>query len=402
MYVHKAPVNRGFRITMRGEGGDRNEDDYFAYGSAQATANNIRYYDGVDNTPVNGYWSNTVAVFAEDSWQHHRVTIKPVERKMTLYIDDMVTPLLDNVDLGRSDVPVPTGILFQHEGDSLDDGYIVVDDVLFTMETTGTRDLSTTFTEGFEGYAARTSETDDANPGFPWITVECIGAGAGRTPAPTKVQVVDASVVTPRSGGKCLKLEGGQRANVSFAWGVPPQADVQITWWARVPASPTGGEYNYLRMSLYGAEGGNSIAGDSALLGYACRQATLGTPTSLTYYLGAAWALTGFDFTPDTWEEYRLTTHNSAGRYTIIKNPSSANPVVVVDRAPYIGGAATWGPTFMVGWSSSNGSGHPPVYIDDIEIKSLVTNPDPLPTPYTVHFDGTRFTNATVLPLGLR
>lgn len=398
MYAKKAPGNRGFRITLRGQGGDRNEDDYLAYGNVQATANTIRYYDGVDNTPVGGYWSNTVAVFTEEVWQHHRVTINPVDRKMTLYIDDMDTPVLDNVDLGRSDVPVPTSIRFQHEGDSLDDGYIVIDDVLFTVDTTGTRDLSTTFTEGFEDYAARTSESDDANPGFPWITVECVGAGAGRTPAPTRVQVVDASVMSPRSGNKCLKLEGGQRANVSIAWGVPPQADVQITWWAKVPASPIGGEYVYLRMSLYGAEGGNSSAGDSALLGYGCRSATVGDATSLTYFT-TTWVDTGLDFTDGVWEEYRLTTHNAVGRYTIIKNPSGSSPQVVVDRAPYIGAGATWGPSFMAAWSSSNVSGHPPVYIDDIEIKSLVSNPDPLPTPYTVEIEGDRFTNSTVLAL---
>jgi len=398
LHVHKAPGDRSFRVTVRGEGGDVNVDDYFAYGSLQSTAATIRYYDGIDNVPVAGYWSNTPAVHIEDTWQHHRVVVDTAARTMSLYIDDMVSAVVTNVDLGRPDVPVPVGIRFQHEGNSADDGYFVVDDITCIMEDIGTRSLAATFREGFETYTARTNPTDDADPPMPWLTMESVGAGAGRPLAPEKVQVVDASVVTPRSGTNCIKLEGGQRANISYAWGVPPQADVQITWWARVPASPTGGEFNYLRMSLYGAEGGSSLAGDSALLGYACRQATLGTATSLTYYT-TAWQLSGFDFSPDTWEEYRLTTHNSVGRYTIIKNPSSANPVVVVDRAPYIGAAATWGPTFMVAWSSSNGSGHPPVYVDDIEIKSIVSNPDPLPTPYTVQFNGTRFTNATTIPL---
>ncbi len=53
----------------------------------------------------------------------------------------------------------------------------------------------------------------------------------------------------------------------------------------------------------------------------------------------------------------------------------------------------------MAAWSSSNGSGHPPVYLDDIEIKSLVSIPDPLPEPYTVSIQGNRFTNVTILSL---
>ena len=86
---------------------------------------------------------------------------------------------------------------------------------------------------------------------------------------PSKVQVVDASTVTPHSGTKCLMLQGGSRAGVSLAWGTPPQTDVQITWWAKVPAVTTSGaDAVYLRMSLYGAEGGNTYSGDSALLGY--------------------------------------------------------------------------------------------------------------------------------------
>ncbi len=372
LYNHKAPGNRGFRVTVRGAGGDQNLDDYFAYGSVQSTDNFIRYYDGVDNTPVGGLWVTTAVTFAEDTWQHHRVVMDAVNRKMTLYIDDMTTPVLENVDLGRSDVPVPVGIRFQHEGDNADDGYFVVDDVLFRADMTGTRDLSTPFIEDFESYTARSGETDDANPGLPWITVECVGAGAGRIPAPERVQVVDDSVVKARSGNKCLKLEGGHRASITFAWGVPPQADVQITWWARVPASSVGGEYNYLRMSLYGAENGNMLYGDCALLGYGCRNATVGTATSLTYYTNTpGWLVTGVDFTPETWEEYQLTTHNADGRYTIIKDPSGDNPVVVVDRAYFIGSSTTWGPNFMAAWSSSNGAGHPPVYIDDITIKAV-------------------------------
>ena len=116
-----------------------------------------------------------------------------------------------------------------------DDGYFAIDDISFTVEDS--IDLTTTFTEGFESYAARTSATDDADPQGPWITSETDGTGSGKSRAPVKVQVVDSTVVTPHSGTKCLKVEYGQRAGASIAWGVPPQSDVQITWWAYVPAS---------------------------------------------------------------------------------------------------------------------------------------------------------------------
>ncbi|MCB1128944.1 MAG: hypothetical protein KDM81_20770, partial [Verrucomicrobiae bacterium] len=106
------------------------------------------------------------------------------------------------------------------------------------------------------------------------------------------------------------------------------------------------------------------------------------------------------DYVPDTWEQYRLTTHNAQGRYSIIKNPTSDSPTLVVDRAGYIGGAVNWGPMILAAWSSSNGSGHPPVYIDDIEIKSLVSNPEPLPEPYTVAVPGHRFSEQTILTPG--
>ncbi|MGC8990033.1 MAG: hypothetical protein ACP5MD_07925, partial [Verrucomicrobiia bacterium] len=237
-----------------------------------------------------------------------------------------------------------------------------------------------------------------ADPQGPWITVETDGTGTGRALAPNKVQVVDSSVVAPHSGSKCLKIEGGQRAGVSLAWGVPPQRDVQITWWARVPESQPlyGAEANYLRMSRYGAENGNNLAGDNALLGYGIRNASVGRPTSLTYYT-TGWVDSGVDFTPDAWEQYRLITHTAQGLYTIIKNPDSSAAQVVVDRAPFIGSAAVWTPVFMAGWSSSNGTNHPPVYVDDIEIKSLVADAPPLGPPYTPTLHSTRFANITQL-----
>jgi len=401
LWVEKGSGDRNFYIILRGEGADFNGDDYIAYRSDRGTGYTIWYYDGVANGNV-GMWVNTTKTHTEAGWQHHRLVIRPNELKMDVYLDDMDSPAVANVDLARCEVAVPTMMRILHEGNSADDGFFILDDLSLTVD--GSVDLATTFTEGFESYAARANPDDDADPGAPWITVETDGTGTGRALAPAKVQVVDANVVTPHSGNKCLKIEGGQRAGISLAWGAPPLSDVEITWWARVPeaiqSSPTA-DANLLRMSLYGAENLNNLAGDNALLGYGIRRQSntnCGSATALTYYT-TAWQPTGFDFTPDVWEEYRLITHTAQGLYTIIKNPSSPSPAVIVDRAPFIGSANNWVPVFLAGWSSSNGTNHPPVYVDDIQVRSLVSVAEPLGDPYTVTNYGTRFTNVTVLAL---
>ncbi|MDW7980937.1 MAG: hypothetical protein RMH97_10255 [Verrucomicrobiales bacterium] len=402
--------DRNFYLILRGEGADHNGDDFIAYRSSRNTNDwTIWYYDGVANPNTAGAWVNTGYSSPEMQWQHHRMVIRPNELKMDLYLDDMETPALTNIDLARCEIAVPTMLRIVNEANTWDDGIFIIDDISLTVE--GAVDLTTPFTEGFEAYPARQAPSDDADPGGPWITVETDGVGTSgatyaRALAPTKVQVVDSNVVMPRSGSKCLKLEGGQRAGVSFAWGAPPQADVEITWWARVPeavqSSPTA-DAVLLRMSCYGAENDNMLAGDNALLGYGIKRqggTNCGDGTALLYYAGAAWQDSGRDYTPGVWEEYRLITHTAQGLYTIIKNPSSANPQIVVDRAPMIGSGITkWTPVFMAAWSSSNGTNHPPVYIDDIRIRSLTSIPNPLPQPYTVTNYGSRFTNVTVLPL---
>lgn len=391
--VRQATSNRGMYIILRGEGADSNGDDYLAYRVDRGTTTNLFYYDGVG--PGAGAWVNTGFKQTPEVWQHHRMVINPNALTFDLYLDDMTTPVLAGAELSRCEIAVPTLIRILNEGDSADDDYFAIDDISLTAE--GAVDLSTTFTEGFETYPARVAQDDDADPQGPWITSELDGTGTGRLRAPSKVQIVDSTVITPHSGNKCLKLEAGQRAGASIAWGTPPQSDVQITWWARVPASVKATTATYLRMSLYGAENGNCLGGDNALLGYGSRDATIGDETSLTYYT-TGWLDSGVDYTPDTWEQYRLTTHTSQGRYTILKNPTSANPQVVVDRSIMIGTSITnWNPVFMAAWSSSNGTNHPPVFIDDIEIKSVVSTFEPLGEPYVVTNYGTRFTNYTIL-----
>jgi len=367
LYVHQDTGDRNFYIIPRGEGSDNNGEDFIAYRSNRGTSetqHGIYYYDGV--SPGTG-WTFTGATHVEDTWQHHRMVVDPNALTMDLYIDNMSTPVLTGINIARSGVPVPTIIRLLNEGNSADDGYFVIDDISLTVD--GSVDLTTTFIEGFENYPARVNTGDNANPQGPWITTETAGTGTAAVDA-TKVQVVNSDVVTPHSGSKCLKLEGGQRASATFAWGNPPGVDVQITWWARVPASVDGTTATYLRMSLYGAEDGKYLSGDNALLGYGSRDATIGDETSLTYYNGG-WIDSGIDYTPDIWEEYRLTTHTAEGRYTIVKNPSGPSPQVIANQLPMIGTATSWNPVFMAAWSSSNGSGHPPVYIDDIEISSF-------------------------------
>ena len=403
--VREPTSSQNMYLILRGEGNDNNGGDVLAYQVNRATNSTIlRYYDGVGGAA----WINTPANQTVNQWQHHRMVINPNALTFTLYVDDMVTPVLANIDISRPDSGVPTQLRILNEGNSADDGYFAIDDISFTVE--GAIDLTTTFTEGFESYTARTGPTDDANPQGPWITTECDGTGSGKAINPVKVQVVSTNEVgvTTHSGANCLKVEGGQRAGASIGWGLPPQSDVQITWWARVPASVAGATALYLRMSLYGVEDDNSYKGDSALLGYGSRQSGIGDATSLLIFppssSGGGWADTSLDYTPDTWEEYRLITHTAINAYTIIKDPSTANPTVLIDRGTF-GGNTTPVPTntspiILAAWSSSNGSGHPPVYIDDIEIKSLVSNAKPFGEPYSITNYGTRFTNYTILPAG--
>ncbi len=398
LYANRgATASHNWYIMLRGMGADNNGEDIVAYQSNQATNSTmIRYYDGIDNAN-SGYWSNLVN-HAVDAWQHHRIVVNAQAQKADIYLDDMTTALVTNVDLARMDMVIPTQLRINHSGNSDDDGYFLIDDVKLTVDDPFA--LKGTFTENFESYTARANETSDADPAGPWITVEMDGTGSGRLQAPGKVQVVDATVegggLTAHSGTKCLKLQYGQRAGSTIAWGYAEDVDVQITYWARVPSSVDGATATYLRFSLYGAEGQSTSSGDAALLGYGSRDATIGDETSLVYYT-TAWKDTLADYTPDTWEEYQITTHNVRGSYSIVKNPSSASPVVVVDNAAYVGSSLTYGPMFMAAWSSSNGTNHPPVYVDDITIKSVP--PDVMPQPYTPTIHTTRFTNYTELKI---
>lgn len=393
-----ATTDRGFRVTIRAEGGDLNGDDYIGYRQANVTNSTVlESYDGIalGGVQPTGGWTSMGTNYTPSTWQHHRIVINPLNRTFAFYLDDMLNAWMIG-DLARPDAPMPVDIRIQHEGTTADDGYFAIDDMTLTVD--GSLDITNTFTEGFESYAARIDAGDDADPQGPWITVESDGVGIGKNLAEAKVQVVTNN---PHSGLKCLKLEAGQRAAVTIGWGQTPQTDVQITWWARVPAAVAfnpSADAVYLRMSIYGKEGGVSYSGDAALYGWGIRGLTtpVGDATSLILFT-TGWIDSGADYTPEVWEEFRLTTSVSQGNYTIIKNPSSANPTLVVDRAVFIGSAV--GPIFSAGWASSNGTNHPPVYIDDIEIKSLVNNSAPVPESYTPTITGSRFTNITVLKI---
>jgi hypothetical protein len=84
----------------------------------------------------------------------------------------------------------------------------------------------------------------------------------------------------------------------------------------------------------------------------------------------------------------------------LVKNPSSY-PQILVANGTFISTATKFGPTIMVAFSSSNGSGLPAVYVDDIQVKSLVGTGLPVVyNPYSIQISGTRFTNTTVLKVG--
>jgi len=260
-------------------------------------------------------------------------------------------------------------------------------------------DLNSTITEGFEGYPAATSPTDDADPQGPWIVGEVNGAGATASANPGKVQIVDTEAHT---GTQSLKLEGGQIGGASIAWGATPQTDVRITWWAKVPATGLVGDQLYLRISVYGWETRSSAAADSLLLGYGRRNAIAGSDaTSLSGFSrlmaggNGAWLDSTHDFVDSVWEEYQLTTDLKHHTYTIVKNPSSS-PEVIMEDYPFIASTPVED-LHTIGFSSSNGSGHPPVYIDDIAIESFENNAAAPARPYTPTLTGTRFTNYTVL-----
>ena len=396
-YIARGPTSdRSFYVILRGEGADYNGDDYLAYMTHRGTNSTVLdYYDGVGDvtnaTP--GAWKATGTNYIANTWQHHRIVIDPNALTWSLYLDDMVTPARTGMDLSRCEVAVPTIIRLVNEGNSVDDNWWAIDEISLTV--TDPINLLSPFTEGFENYPARVTSADDADPLGPWITTELDGTGVGRLRAPTKVQVMDSTFHT---GSKCLKLEAGQRAGASVAWGQPPFTDVQITWWAKVPAAPSSGDAVYLRMSLYGTENNSSYAGDSALVGYGIRSG-LGGPVNILYYT-TGWVDSGVTYTPDAWEEYQLTTANNLGTYDVVKNPSSANPVIIAKHVSMVG-TAPFGPTFMAAWSTSNGTNHPPVYVDDITITSGVfANSLPVSPPYTVQFNNNRFTNTTVLKLG--
>lgn len=411
--------NRGFRISLRSQGADINADgtDFVIWRTMQTETTNavagnsgiegvdyFQSYNGIAGTPGSVNWvtmTNAGTGLREgipnNVWQSYKVVADSVGRTWALYINGALVNGT-NYCARQADM-IPAAIRFENEGANNKD-YFLVDDINLTVDG-NLVDLNSPIVEGFESYPARTSPTDDADPQGPWVVAEVVGTGAGALADLTKVQVVDSSVTAPRSGTKSLKLEGGQIAGASVAWGATPQTDVKITWWQKVP-STSAGNTMYLRVSVYGWETRTSAASDSLLFGSGHRSsAPTGTTDSLFGFNrmmasgNGAWLDSLATYTADTWEEYQLTTDLKHNTYTIVKNPSST-PVVIVADYPFIASVPVQN-MHTIGFSSSNGSGHPPVYIDDITIESF-ENTAPAPArPYTPTITGTRFTNYTVL-----
>jgi hypothetical protein len=406
--------DRGFRISLRSQGADINDDgtDFVIFRTIQSATTNaansgiegvdgFQVFNGIQGSPGANSWvtitnstTNEREQITSGTWNSYKVVADSVGRTFALYINGNLVN--DTIYCARPVEMVVSGLRFENEGANNKD-YYLIDDVSLTVEGTFI-DLNTTFTEGFESYPAATSPTDDADPQGAWIVGETAGTGANVAFTPGKVQVVDTEA---RSGSKSLKLEGGQIAGATIPWGQMPNRDVRVRWWQKVPAT-AGGNSLYLRVSLYGFEARLSTAADGMLLGSGSRSsAPLGGPTSLMSFNrlvapgNGAWLDTLEQFTADTWEEFELTTDLKHNTFTVVKNPSGT-PVVVMEDYPFIAGVPMHNP-YMIGFSSSNGSGHPPVYIDDITIESFDNEAPPLPRPYTPVITGNRFTNYTVL-----
>ena len=435
-------ADRGFRISLVEEGADQNEQDFLIFRSGQAatTANTAltglpAAIDGVDIIQAfNGFsaasgmpgpnsWvtiSNTAAgtpsFVTNNVWNHYRIVADAVARTFRYYVNDMVTPVNALSSLSRpQNLPV-TSIRFANEGNSADDGYTLIDNVSLTVDGNFISLADGSFADGFEGYAASNSgntNSADNNPGGAWVTAETTGVGANNYFAPTRVQVVDSTITAPHGGSKCLMVWQKQTSGASISWGQATNDDVRITWWAKVPGQTNAGvDAVYLRVSLYAWEADYSSASDTILIGYGRRQTGVGFGTEnsiLTFsrwfsewFNGGQWGDTLRTYTPDTWEEYQLTTDVKRNSYTLIKNPGTA-PVVIVKDGQYI---SSWGNNkkfHTIGFSTSNvpgaGTDNPPTFVDDITIEPYTNTQSPEARPYTILGTGPagRFTNYTVL-----
>ena len=424
--------NLGFRCSLSSSGSDANNDgtDFVVFRTIQtATTNTIngvvsgnapnntvtnsgingvdgfQAFNGIANTVLSNRWVTMTnfltgerAYVTNNVWNHYRVIADNASRTFKLYFNDMVTPISTNF-CARQEEMVVSGLFFANEGSNTNKDYILIDDVSLIVDG-NLVDLTSTITEGFESYPAAASPTDDADPQGAWVVAETTGVG-GNTPAnPGKVQVVSTEFHT---GGKSLKLEGGQRAGASLAWGATPLSDVKITWWAKVPVGPGTGESLYLRVSAYGFEARCSGASDTVLLGYGSRPginnpvASTGTTLSgfnhfFNLFSNGAFLNSLENFTA-AWEEYQLITHFADHTYTILRNGS-----VVMTNYPFLANAAVPNTNmFMIAFNSSNGSGHPPVYIDDITIESFNNTATSAPRPYTPVNTGTRFKSYSIV-----
>gem|GEM_PF-381996 len=428
-------ADRGFRISLVEEGADQNEQDFLIFRSGQAATATTSGVDGVDILQAfNGFnaasgtvgpnsWvtiSNTAAGtpswVTNNVWNHYKIEADAIGRTFKFYVNDMVTPVNAVNSLSRpQNLPV-TGIRFANEGNSSDDGYTLIDNVSLTVDGEFISLASGPFTDGFENYSASNSgntNSADNNPGGAWVTAETTGVGNNNYFAPTRVQVVDSTVTAPHGGSKCLMVWQKQTAGISISWEQATNDDVKITWWAKVPGQTNAGvDAVYLRVSLYAWEADYSSASDTLLFGYGHRQtgAGFGTENSIVtfsrwfneWYNNGQWGDTLRTYTPDTWEEYQLTTDVKRNSYTLIKNPSTT-PVVIVQDGQYI---ASWGNNkkfHTIGFSTSNvpgaGADNPPTFVDDITIEPYTNTQPPEPRAYAISGTGpgARFTNYTVL-----
>lgn len=424
---------RSYRMSLVQQGADQNAHDFVIFrgnqGGGIATDDRMEAFDGRPGKTWTILTNNSSGLeysVASGVWHHYKFVANAVNRTFDLYVDGVLTST--NYSLSRPQNLTVSEIRFASEASGGGTGagdYIMIDNVSLQADGNFIDLASGNYTDGFESYTASTSantNTANNNPGGPWVTAETDGVENGKAFAPDKVEVVDGTVTTAHSGSKCLMVSQSQTAGSTISWAPAPNEDVRITWWAKVAGVTNSATLNpdavYLRVSVYGWEADFSAASDTMLFGYGHRASGFllpntgtGTTNSIItfnrwfgeWFFGGNWGDTLTTYTPDTWEEYQLTTNVKLNSYTLIKNPSGT-PVVVVKNGHYI---SPWGNNKKIhtlAFSTSNqgtAGASPPAFVDDVTVEPY-TNTDPIDArPYNISGTGpaARFTNYTVLTI---
>ena len=442
-FIGAGGANRSYRISLTDEGADQNAHDFLIFRGNQnvlTTGNDrIEVFDGSPGktwtivTNIDG--SGEVPV-QTDVWHHYKFVADAISRKFDLYVDGVLTTT--NYFLSRPQTLSVCEMRFANEanGTGITGGgpgagdYQMIDNVSLQVDGNFIDLANGAFTENFEGYTASTTPAEvadvnlDKDPGGPWLTAETAGAENGKAFLTNSVQVVNNAIsgsVCPGdpSGTQCLMVSQQQTSGSTISWAPATNDDVRITWWAKVPPQAGGAvDQIWLRVSLYAWEADYSAASDTILIAYGHRQtgANYGAGNSILtfsrwfseWFSNGQWGDTFKTYTPNTWEQYQLTTDVKRNSYTLVKFPGSVYgpEETIIKDGQYI---SSWGNNMKfhtLAFSTSNGgstaSPSPAAYVDKVTVEPFTNTNGPAPLTYAI--DGTsaagaRFTNCTILTL---